>query len=43
MWEGMLLHQVIFILPLPVGVYGDCGGHFDEDGEQEEAGVSSLF
>lgn len=31
-WEGMLLHQVIFILLLPVGVYGDRGGHFDEAG-----------
>lgn len=29
--------------PAPRGVYGDRGGHFDEDGEQEEAGVSSLF
>lgn len=40
-WEGMLLHQVIFILPLPAGVYGDRGGHFDEGSEEEEASVSS--
>lgn len=37
-WEGMLLHQVIFILQLPAGVYGDRGGHFDEAGVLASAG-----
>lgn len=42
MWEGMLLHQVIFILLFSVGFYDDQSGNADWEGEQNKAGVFSL-